>query len=155
MTTPLTPGQPAPGFTLPTADGTNVSLSDFAGRQVVVYFYPKAATPGCTTEACDFRDSLAALQGAGIDVVGISTDAPGALAAFAGDFELNFPLLSDADHGAAEAWGAWGEKEVNGNKFFGTLRSTFVINADGTIRTAEYNVAADGHVARLRTELGL
>ncbi len=155
MSTPLIIGQPAPGFSLPDAGGNKVSLGDFAGRQVIVYFYPKAATPGCTTEACDFRDSLEALQAAGVDVVGISTDEPEALREFAKDFELNFPLLSDADHQAAEAWGAWGEKAVNGNTVTGTLRSTMLVNADGTIGRAEYNVSADGHVARLRAELGL
>ncbi len=155
MSTQLTPGQTAPGFTLPDANGKNVNLSDFAGRQVVVYFYPKAATPGCTTEACDFRDSLAALQAGGVDVVGISTDPQEALTAFGEEFELNFPLLSDVEHEVAEAWGAWGEKVVNGNTMIGTLRSTVVLNADGTVHSAEYNVAADGHVARLRTELGL
>lgn len=155
MSTPLTTGQAAPGFSLPDAAGKNVSLSDYSGRQVIVYFYPKAATPGCTTEACDFRDSLAALQAAGVDVVGISTDTLDALASFANEFELNFPLLSDADHRIAEAWGAWGEKLVKDKTVMGTLRSTVVVNADGTVRTAEYNVSADGHVARLRTELGL
>lgn len=155
MSTPLTTGQAAPGFSLPDAAGKNVSLSDYSGRQVIVYFYPKAATPGCTTEACDFRDSLAALQAAGVDVVGISTDAQDALASFANEFGLNFPLLSDADHRIAEAWGAWGEKLVKDKTVMGTLRSTVVVNADGTVRTAEYNVSADGHVARLRTELGL
>jgi thioredoxin-dependent peroxiredoxin len=155
MSTPLTAGRAAPGFSLPDATGTPVSLADYAGRQVIVYFYPKAATPGCTTEACDFRDSLAALQGAGVDVVGISTDPQDALAAFADDFSLNFPLLSDADHQIAQAWGAWGEKTVNGTPMIGTLRSTVVVNADGTVRSAEYNVNAEGHVARLRSGLGL
>ena len=155
MSTQLTPGQKAPSFTLPDASGKKVSLSDFAGRQVVVYFYPKAATPGCTTEACDFRDSLAALQAGGVDVVGISTDPQESLTAFSKEFDLNFPLLSDVEHEVAEAWGAWGEKVVNGNKMIGTLRSTVVLNADGTVHSAEYNVSADGHVARLRTELGL
>ncbi|MGA7205620.1 MAG: thioredoxin-dependent thiol peroxidase [Specibacter sp.] len=155
MSTPLSPGQSAPGFSLPDATGTPISLADYAGRQVIVYFYPKAATPGCTTEACDFRDSLAALQGAGVDVVGISTDLQEALADFAGEFSLNFPLLSDTEHLTAEAWGAWGEKTVNGTPVIGTLRSTVVVNADGTVRSAEYNVSAEGHVARLRSELGL
>lgn len=155
MSTALTPGQAAPEFTLPDAAGRSVSLSDYAGRQAIIYFYPKAATPGCTTEACDFRDSLAALQAAGVDVVGISTDAPEALAAFSDDFGLNFPLLSDADHQVAEAWGAWGEKQINNQTVMGTLRSTVVVNADGTVRTAEYGVSADGHVAHLRTQLGL
>ena len=153
MTTPLTPGTIAPAFTLPDAQGNAVSLSDYAGRQVIVYFYPKAATPGCTTEACDFRDSLAALPSAGVEVGGISTDPQEALVAFTEEFHLNFPLLSDEAHEVAEAWGAWGDKVVNGNAMVGTLRSTVVVNADGTVKSAEYNVNADGHVARLREEL--
>ncbi|MCU6482302.1 peroxiredoxin Q/BCP [Arthrobacter silviterrae] len=155
MSAQLTAGVPAPAFSLPNASGDQVSLADYAGRQVVVYFYPKAATPGCTTEACDFRDNLAALKGAGVEVVGISTDPQPDLAKFAADFGLNFPLLSDADHATAEEWGAWGEKKVNGTTLIGTLRSTVVVNADGTVRSAEYNVNAEGHVARLRGELGL
>jgi peroxiredoxin Q/BCP len=155
MSAQLTAGVPAPTFSLPNASGQQVSLADYAGRQVVVYFYPKAATPGCTTEACDFRDNLAALKGAGVEVVGISTDPQQDLAKFAADFGLNFPLLSDADHATAEEWGAWGEKKVNGTTLIGTLRSTVVVNADGTVRSAEYNVNAEGHVARLRGELGL
>ena len=151
----LTPGQTAPNFSLPDSLGSATALSDYAGRQVVVYFYPKAGTPGCTTEACDFRDSLAALQGAGVEVVGISTDPQESLANFAEEFGLNFPLLSDLDHQVAEAWGAWGEKVVNGNTMIGTLRSTVVVNADGTVHSAEYNVSAEGHVARLRSSLGL
>ncbi|PYI64952.1 thioredoxin-dependent thiol peroxidase [Arthrobacter livingstonensis] len=155
MPAQLAAGTPAPNFSLPNAAGEQVSLADYAGRQVVVYFYPKAATPGCTTEACDFRDSLSALNGAGVEVVGISTDAQQDLAKFAEDFGLNFPLLSDLNHATAEAWGAWGEKKVNGTTLIGTLRSTIVVNADGTVQSAEYNVAADGHVARLRSGLGL
>ncbi|MFQ4148386.1 thioredoxin-dependent thiol peroxidase [Arthrobacter sp. LAPM80] len=155
MPSSLTAGQVAPGFNLPDASGQEISLADFAGRQVIVYFYPKAATPGCTTEACDFRDSLSALQAAGVDVVGISTDPADALANFSNEFDLNFPLLSDANHQVAEAWGAWGEKLVNNETVIGTLRSTVVVNADGTVRSAEYNVSADGHVARLRADLGL
>lgn len=155
MSLVLTPGAPAPGLTLPDAAGQPVSLSDYAGSRVVVYFYPKAATPGCTTEACDFRDSLAALNAAGVQVLGVSTDPQEALAQFAEDFALNFPLLSDVDREAAQAWGAWGEKVVNGIDMVGTLRSTFVINADGNVHSAEYNVDAKGHVARLRTALGL
>lgn len=154
MTKQLTAGDTAPGFSLSDAEGNTISLSDYAGRKVVVYFYPKAATPGCTTEACDFRDSLSALKAKGVDVIGISTDPVDALAAFSNDFELNFPLLSDADHATAEAWGAWGEKVINGNTMIGTLRSTFVVNEDGTLANAEYNVNAEGHVARLRAELG-
>ncbi len=148
-------GQPAPDFSLNDETGKTHKLSDYRGQTVVLYFYPKDDTPGCTQQACDFRDSLEALQAAGVDVVGISTDEPEALREFAKDFELNFPLLSDADHQAAEAWGAWGEKAVNGNTVTGTLRSTMLVNADGTIGRAEYNVSADGHVARLRAELGL
>ncbi|WP_113716274.1 thioredoxin-dependent thiol peroxidase [Arthrobacter dokdonensis] len=155
MPAQLAAGNPAPNFSLPNAAGGQVSLADYAGRRVVVYFYPKAATPGCTTEACDFRDSLSALNSAGVDVVGISTDPQEDLAKFTEEFELNFPLLSDVNHEAAEAWGAWGEKKINGTTLIGTLRSTIVVNADGTVQSAEYNVAADGHVARLRRELGL
>ena len=151
----LTSGQAAPNFSLPDSLGRAIALADYAGRQVVVYFYPKAGTPGCTTEACDFRDSLAALQGGGVQVVGISTDPQESLANFAHEFGLNFPLLSDLDHQVAEAWGAWGEKVVNGNTMIGTLRSTVVVNADGTVHSAEYNVSAEGHVARLRSSLGL
>lgn len=153
MSNALTSGQQAPGFSLPNADGETVSLSDFAGSRVVVYFYPKAATPGCTTEACDFRDNLSALQAAGVEVVGISTDPQDALVSFTEEFDLNFPLLSDEAHKVAEAWGAWGEKVVNGNTMIGTLRSTVVVNADGTIDSVEYNVNAEGHVARLREQL--
>ncbi len=155
MPAQLAAGNPAPNFSLPNAAGEQVSLADYAGRRVVVYFYPKAATPGCTTEACDFRDSLSALNSAGVDVVGISTDPQEDLAKFTEEYELNFPLLSDVNHEAAEAWGAWGEKKINGTTLIGTLRSTIVVNADGTVQSAEYNVAADGHVARLRRELGL
>lgn len=155
MSFTLVAGRKAPEFTLPDAQGNPVSLSDYAGRRVIVYFYPKAATPGCTTEACDFRDSLAALHAAGVDVVGISTDPQDALAKFSDEFKLNFPLLSDQAHQVAEEWGAWGEKVVNGNQTVGTLRSTVVVDADGTVFSAEYNVGADGHVARLRAELGL
>ncbi len=155
MSNVLTPGAQAPALSLPDANGKTVSLADYAGSRVVVYFYPKAATPGCTTEACDFRDNLAALNAAGVQVLGVSTDPENALTQFAQDNDLNFPLLSDVDHVAAEAWGAWGPKVVNGVDMVGTLRSTVVVNADNTIHSAEYNVVADGHVARLRTELGL
>ena len=110
----LQPGTPAPAFTLPDAEGKPVSLADYRGKNVIVYFYPQAATPGCTTEACDFRDNLASLQGSGYEVLGISPDAPGALAHFTGDFALTFPLLADEDHAVALAYGAWGEKLVHG-----------------------------------------
>ena len=155
MSAQLKTGQIAPSFTLPDSASTPVNLADYAGRRVVVYFYPKAATPGCTTEACDFRDSLAALQAGGIDVIGISPDGAQDLAAFATDNSLNFPLLSDQDHEVAQAYGAWGDKVINGKPMVGTLRSTVVVNKDGTVHSAQYNVDAKGHVAALRTALGL
>ena len=151
----LQPGATAPDFTLSDASGQNVSLASYRGRNVIVYFYPKAATPGCTTEACDFRDSLASLQGSGYEVIGISPDAPAALAEFTGDFGLNFPLLSDQDNAVALAYGAWGEKVINGEIVEGVLRSTVVIDADGAVVLARYQVDAQGHVAALRQELGL
>ncbi|GAB5077476.1 peroxiredoxin [Arthrobacter sp. AD-310] len=151
----LQPGAPAPDFTLHDASGNPVSLESFRGRNVIVYFYPKAATPGCTTEACDFRDNLASLQGKGYEVLGISPDARDALAGFTADFSLTFPLLSDPDHAAALAYGAWGEKLVNGEIIEGVLRSTIVVGPDGTVTLAQYQVDAQGHVAALREELGL
>ncbi|HEY9354969.1 MAG TPA: peroxiredoxin [Arthrobacter sp.] len=151
----MQPGATAPDFTLSDASGQDFSLSSRRGRNVIVYFYPKAATPGCTTEACDFRDSLASLQGSGYDVIGISPDAPAALAEFTGDFGLNFPLLSDQDNAVALAYGAWGEKVINGEIVEGVLRSTVVIDADGAVVLARYQVDAQGHVAALRQELGL
>ncbi|ROS78946.1 peroxiredoxin [Cellulomonas sp. PhB143] len=141
----LVAGDPAPDLRLRDQDGAPVALADYRGRGVVVYFYPKAATPGCTTEACDFRDSLASLQGAGYAVVGVSPDAPEALTAFSGEHGLGFPLLSDLDGAVARAWGAWGDG--------GLLRSTVVIDPTGDVRLAQYGVAAQGHVARLRQEL--
>jgi peroxiredoxin Q/BCP len=155
MSDQLRPGATAPAFTLPDGGGRKVSLADYADGNVVVYFYPKAATPGCTTEACDFRDNLNSLKSAGYAVVGISPDEPEAIAAFTADQQLNFPLLSDPDHAVAKAWGAFGEKEINGRTSSGTLRSTVVLGPGGTVRLAEYNVTAQGHVARLRTELGI
>jgi len=151
----LSPGDPAPDFTLPDADGNPVSLSELRGRKVVVYFYPAAMTPGCTTQACDFRDNDAALQRAGYAVLGISPDAPAKLAKFRQRDAVPFPLLSDPDHAALEAYGAWGEKTLYGKKTTGVLRSTFVIDEDGRIRLAQYNVKATGHVAKLMRELQL
>ncbi|MEE2522104.1 thioredoxin-dependent thiol peroxidase [Pseudarthrobacter sp. J75] len=151
----LQPGTTAPDFTLPDASGKPVSLSSFRGKNVIVYFYPKAATPGCTTEACDFRDNLASLQGKGYEVLGISPDAPEALASFTGDFELNFPLLADQDHAVALAYGAWGEKLIKGEVREGVVRSTVVLDGDGKVTLAQYQVTAEGHVAALREELGL
>lgn len=151
----LQPGAIAPDFTLPDASGNPVSLSSYRGKNVIVYFYPAAATPGCTTEACDFRDSLSSLQGAGYEVLGISPDAPEKLAAFTGDFNLTFPLLSDEDHAVALAYGAWGEKLVNGEIVEGIVRSTVVVDPDGNVALAQYQVKAQGHVAALRESLGV
>ena len=155
LTIKLQPGTPAPDFTLPDAAGEKVALADYRGKNVIVYFYPKAATPGCTTEACDFRDNLASLQGSGYEVLGISPDAPEQLAAFTGDFGLTFPLLSDEDHSVALAYGAWGEKLVNGEITEGLVRSTVVVDRDGNVVLAQYQVKAQGHVAALRETLGI
>lgn len=155
MTARLTAGDPAPAFDLPDAQGRRVSLADHHGRGVVVYFYPRAATPGCTTEACDFRDSLSSLAASGYDVLGVSPDPVDALRAFADAEGLTFPLLSDADGAVARAYGAWGTKEVGGVRIDGVRRSTFVIDGDGRVREAEYDVVPQGHVARLRDSLGI
>lgn len=155
MTNQLTIGDTAPDFTLKDSRGESVSLSDYRGSNVVVYFYPKAATPGCTTEACDFRDNLSSLEGAGYRVLGISPDPVEALAAFTNDNHLTFPLLADEGGEVAKEWGAWGYKTFNDQTFTGVLRSTFVIDGDGMIDLAEYDVSADGHVAALREELGV
>ncbi|MBD3942786.1 thioredoxin-dependent thiol peroxidase [Microbacterium sp. NEAU-LLC] len=149
----LSAGDANPGFALSDATGAVVRPEDFAGRRLVVYFYPAAFTPGCTTEACDFRDNLASLQAAGVAVVGISPDTVERLAEWAEAEQLSFPLLSDADHAVAEAWGAWGTKVVNGEERVGLIRSTFVLAADGTVESAEYHVDPNGHVARLREQL--
>jgi thioredoxin-dependent peroxiredoxin len=150
----LQPGQPAPDFTLTAADGSAVSLSDYRGRHVIVYFYPAAMTPGCTKQACDFRDSLQALEAAGYAVLGVSPDKPAKLATFVERDGLTFPLLSDPDHAVLEAWGAWGEKSMYGRTVVGVIRSTVVVNPDGVIHLARYNVKATGHVASLRKALG-
>jgi peroxiredoxin Q/BCP len=151
----LQPGDPAPDFTLPDADGRSVSLADYQGRKVIVYFYPAAMTPGCTTQACDFRDSLASLQGAGFAVLGISPDEPAKLAKFRDRDAVTFPLLSDSGRQVLQAYGAWGEKQRYGKTVLGVIRSTFVVDEDGKIERAMYNVKATGHVARLREELGV
>ncbi len=153
--TNLESGSAAPDFTLMDQDEHPVSLSDFRGRRVILYFYPAAQTPGCTTQACDFRDSLASLQGAGYTVLGISRDTPEKLRAFRDSDGLTFPLLSDPDHAVHEAYGAWGEKQNYGKTITGVLRSTFVVDEEGAIVEALYNVKATGHVARLRKTLGL
>jgi peroxiredoxin Q/BCP len=153
MTTRLAPGDTAPAFTLPDADGKPVALSDYRGRRVIVYFYPAASTPGCTKQACDFRDNLTDLGDAGLDVLGISPDKPEKLAKFRDAQELTFPLLSDVDKEVLTAWGAFGEKKMYGKTVTGVIRSTFVVDADGKIEQAFYNVRATGHVAKLRKDL--
>jgi thioredoxin-dependent peroxiredoxin len=155
MTERLTTGDPAPDFTLPDADGNSVSLSDLRGRRAIVYFYPAASTPGCTKEACDFRDSLDRLAAEGFAVVGISPDKPAKLARFRDKEGLTFPLLSDEDKSVLTAYGAYGEKKLYGKVVQGVIRSTFVIDAEGTVELAQYNVKATGHVAKLRKDLGL
>ena len=155
MTTRLTPGDTAPDFTLPDADDKPVSLADYRGRRVVVYFYPAAGTPGCTKQACDFRDSLAELNGAGLDVLGVSPDKPAKLARFRDKEGLTFPLLSDPDKDVLIAWGAFGEKQMYGKTVTGVIRSTFVIDPEGKIEVAQYNVRATGHVAKLRKDLSV
>jgi peroxiredoxin Q/BCP len=151
----LKPGDKAPEFTLPGADGKPVSLSSYRGRQVVVYFYPAAGTPGCTTQACDFRDNLAELDGSGFDVLGISPDPPAKLAAFRDAQRLTFPLLSDVDKSVLAAYGAFGEKTMYGRRVTGVIRSTFIVDADGKVAHAMYGVKATGHVAKLRRDLGI
>ena len=153
--TRLAPGDAAPDFTLPDADGKDVSLADFRGRKVVVYFYPAAMTPGCTKQACDFRDSLDALQAAGIAVVGVSKDKPEKLAKFRERDSLTFPLLSDPSLDVHQAYDVYGEKTMYGKKIMGVIRSTFVVDADGRLEQAQYNVKATGHVAKLRRDLGV
>ena len=148
-------GTPAPDFTLVDQDGKSVSLSDYRGRRVIAFFYPAAMTPGCTTEACDFRDSVAPLQAAGYTVVGVSRDEPAKLREFRERDALPYDLLSDPDHAVHEAYGAWGEKTNYGKVVEGVIRSTFVIDEDGTIAQALYNVKATGHVARVRGLLGV
>ena len=151
----LTVGEPAPDFTLPTADGGTVSLTDLRGRSVVVYFYPKAMTSGCTTQACDFRDSLASLRAAGYSVVGVSPDPVDRLVEFAERERLTFPLASDEDRSVLDAWGAYGEKVKDGTTVTGVIRSTVVVDPEGRVAHAEYDVRPVGHVAALRERLGV
>ncbi|KWX57390.1 thioredoxin-dependent thiol peroxidase [Mycobacterium sp. NAZ190054] len=148
-------GDIAPAFSLPDADGNTVNLTDYKGRKVIVYFYPAASTPGCTKEACDFRDNLAELNEAGLDVVGISPDKPEKLAKFRDAEGLTFPLLSDPDREVLEAWGAYGEKKMYGKTVQGVIRSTFVVDENGKIAVAQYNIRATGHVAKLRRDLSV
>lgn len=145
----------APDFTLPDADGNPVNLASYRGGRTVVYFYPAAMTPGCTTQACDFRDSLDALQAAGVAVLGVSPDPPEQLAKFRDRDGLTFPLLADEDRAVVTAYGAFGERKLYGKVVEGVIRSTFVIAPDGTVEKAMYNVKATGHVAKLRRELGI
>ncbi|MCF8588368.1 thioredoxin-dependent thiol peroxidase [Gordonia sp. HY285] len=151
----LSVGDTAPDFTLLDSAEKPVSLSDYAGRKVIVYFYPAAMTPGCTKQACDFRDSLAELNGQGIDVIGVSPDKPAKLAKFVERDELTFPLLSDPDKTVLTAWGAFGEKKMYGKVVQGVIRSTFLVDENGVIQAAQYNVRATGHVAKLRRDLSI
>lgn len=148
-------GDKAPAFTLLDADGKKVSLSSYKGRKVIIYFYPAAMTPGCTKQACDFRDSLAQLNEAGLDVIGISPDKPEKLAKFRERDAVNFPLLSDPDKTTLTAYGAFGEKKLYGKIVEGVIRSTFVVDEKGKIDVAQYNVKATGHVAKLRRDLSV
>ena len=155
VTARLSPGDPAPDFTLTSDTGEEVSLADLRGRKVIVYFYPNAMTPGCTTQACDFSDSLSSLQAAGYEVVGIAPNAPDKLAKFRERDGLTITLLSDADKSVMQAYGAYGEKKLYGKLVEGVIRSTFVVDEDGKVALAQYNVKATGHVAKLRRDLGL
>lgn len=148
-------GDQAPDFTLPDHTGTPRSLSELRGERTIVYFYPAAMTPGCTKQACDFRDNLGSLQAAGYAVVGVSPDTPAKLARFVERDSLTFPMLGDPEHGVLEAYGAWGEKSMYGRTVTGVIRSTIVLDATGTVTHALYNVKATGHVAGLRKRLGL
>ena len=151
----LAPGDEAPDFTLESDSGERVRLGDLRGRKVIVYFYPAAMTPGCTKQACDFTDSLESLRGAGYEVLGISPDAPAKLARFRDRDSLTLTLLSDPDRTVMKAYGAFGEKKLYGKTVEGVIRSTFVVDEDGRIEHAQYNVRATGHVAKLRKDLGL
>jgi peroxiredoxin Q/BCP len=155
MTERLQPGDPAPDFTLPDADGDEVHLASLRGRKVILYTYPAASTPGCTTQAGDFRDNLASLQGAGYAVLGLSPDERAKQARFRDEQGVTFPLLCDPSKQVLTAYGAYGEKQSYGKTVVGVIRSTFVIDEDGTIEQAQYNVKAKGHVAKLRKDLGL
>jgi thioredoxin-dependent peroxiredoxin len=148
-------GATAPAFSLLDADGKTVKLSDYKGRKVIVFFYPAASTPGCTKEACDFRDNLGELKEVGLDVVGISPDKPTKLAKFRDEQDLPFPLLSDPDREVLTAWGAFGEKTMYGKTVVGVIRSTFVVDERGRIEVAQYNIRATGHVAKLRRDLSV
>ncbi|WP_433375505.1 thioredoxin-dependent thiol peroxidase [Actinoplanes sp. CA-142083] len=151
----LSAGDAAPEFSLPTDNGDRLTLKDLRGRKVILYAYPAAMTPGCTTQACDFRDNLASLRAEGYEVVGISPDAPAKLAKFRERDAITFPLVSDEDKSVLTAYGAFGEKQNYGRTVMGVIRSTFVIDENGVIEKALYNVKATGHVAKLRRDLGI
>jgi peroxiredoxin Q/BCP len=153
--TKLVENSPAPDFTMVDKDGASVSLADFRGKKVILYFYPAASTPGCTTQACDFRDNMASLQSAGYVVLGVSKDKGAALQKFAAEENLSFPLLSDPDLVVHNAYGAFGEKSMYGKTVMGVIRSTFVIDENGLLTHALYNVKATGHVVSLKAKLGL
>ena len=151
----LAVGDVAPDFTLPTGDGGSFTLSDLRGQHVVIFFFPAAMTPGCTTQACDFRDSLSVLRAAGYTVVGISPDPVSKLAEFTRTADLTYPLASDEDRSVLGTYGAYGEKKLYGKTVEGVIRSTVVVDADGRVELAQYNVKATGHVAKLQRDLGL
>jgi thioredoxin-dependent peroxiredoxin len=153
--TRLSPGDTAPDFTLTSDTGDDVSLSGLRGRKVIVYFYPAAMTPGCTTQACDFTDSLESLRGSGYEVLGVSPDKPAKLAKFRERDSLGITLLSDPEKETLLAYGAFGEKKLYGKTVQGVIRSTFVVDEEGKVELAQYNVKATGHVAKLRRDLGL
>ena len=155
MTDRLSPGDTAPDFTLATDDGGHVRLSDLRGKKVIVYFYPAAMTPGCTTQACDFTDNINTLRSEGYEVLGISPDKPETLAKFRERDALTIPLLSDPDKQVLTQWGAFGEKKLYGKTVEGVIRSTVVVDEQGEVTHAWYNVKATGHVAKLRRDLGL
>ncbi|MFI9822371.1 thioredoxin-dependent thiol peroxidase [Streptomyces sp. NPDC052013] len=155
MSERLQPGDVAPAFTLPDADGNQVSLSDHKGRKVIVYFYPAALTPGCTKQACDFTDNLELLAGAGYDVIGISPDKPAKLAKFREQESLKITLLADEDKQVLNAYGAYGEKKNYGRTYMGVIRSTIVVDEEGKVERALYNVRATGHVAKIIKDLGI
>ena len=151
----LSPGDPAPDFTLPDADGNQVALSSYRGRRVIVYCYPAALTPGCTTQAVDFTEAAGDLAEAGLDIIGVSPDEPAKLLKFREQESLGITLVSDPDKAVLKAYGAYGPKKLYGKEVVGVIRSTFIVDAEGRIENAAYNVKATGHVAKLRRELGL
>ena len=155
MSVHLSPGDPAPDFTLLDADGNKVALADLRGQRVILYVYPAAMTPGCTKQACDFRDNIARVHAAGYTVLGLSPDSPVKLAKFRDRDAIPFPLLSDPDKGVLTAYGAYGEKTMYGKTVQGVIRSTFVIDEKGKIDVAQYNIKATGHVAKLRRDLSV